>query len=520
MLSVDKNIAIFGDFRLSRPVSCYQKSKIVSLGLKNETQAGIGVATKITDVSSLIGVASSIDFSTGNLNESSVSSGRNTTKISRLEVRGAWQPADASINPNVGQRFVPANVGFALVQSDTMDKFALRLKHNNALVSYSMRVNPKIPKDWNVITFKINDTYTKQGTLDGRIGVRLDGGVQLDPDYSQASSNGQHSYFKPDEAYSLKRQIDREQQELQTYYENFSTAAHNSTSGSDVSTDFSTRNLANTYVWTSDGGFFSESSAVMETIQESSTGNYSFQDMGGAVAEVHSMIMGSAFKFEIDALFGGHLETVKSKAKETEKSFSLAVNAEPERDIQLYVNTAEEKKRYANSMNDGGGVFNNDGKPILRSGKVDAYRFMTFYLEPKMSNFEDFFNKVIDPIWLQSSNDPNARALQHANQSDKKPKCWRVMHRITFVSRVLSDAEAPNTPPVEKAMQAVNLQSSYQLMKQVEPFVNNRTQDYEIFSETVDQTLKRYFPELQSHTNIITESAAEYFGVEKDSAVE
>lgn len=95
------------------------------------------------------------------------------------------------------------------------------------------------------------------------------------------------------------------------------------------------------------------------------------------------MIMGSALKFEVDALFGGHLETMKSKAKETEESFSIVVEAEPERDIQMYVNTAEEKELYADRVNDGGGVFDKDGKAILRSGEVDAYRFMTFYLEPK-----------------------------------------------------------------------------------------------------------------------------------------
>ena len=63
-------------------------------------------------------------------------------------------------------------------------------------------------------------------------------------------------------------------------------------------------------------------------------------------------------------------------------------------------------------------------------------------------------------------------------------------------------------------------QSSYQLMKQLEPFVKNRTQDYEIFSKAVHQTLKRYLPELQGHANIIADTAAQYFGVEEDSALE
>lgn len=57
-------------------------------------------------------------------------------------------------------------------------------------------------------------------------------------------------------------------------------------------------------------------------------------------------------------------------------------------------------------------------------------------------------------------------------------------------------------------------------MNHLEPFVMNRTKDYETFSEAVHQTLKQYFPELQSHTDIIAESAAKYFGFERDSLAE
>ena len=72
---------------------------------------------------------------------------------------------------DVGARFVPENTGFALVQSETADVFALRLVHTGALVAYQMRPNPDIPKDWNIITFPIDPRYTKQGTLDGKVGL-------------------------------------------------------------------------------------------------------------------------------------------------------------------------------------------------------------------------------------------------------------------------------------------------------------------------------------------------------------
>ena len=104
-----------------------------------------------------------------------------------------------------------------------MDVFALRLAHNNALVAYRMRPNPDIPKDWNILMFPINPRYVKQGTLDGRVGANEDGSVQTDPDYPQATQYGQYSYFKPREAYALKKRIEREQQELATFYQQYST---------------------------------------------------------------------------------------------------------------------------------------------------------------------------------------------------------------------------------------------------------------------------------------------------------
>lgn len=137
-----------------------------------------------------------------------------------------------------------------------MDLFALRPSRNNALVSYQLRPNPDIPKDWNIITFPLNNTYTKQGTLDGKVGSKPDGSVQTDADYPSATVYAQHSYFKPKEAYSLKKRIDREQQELESYYQQYTTATK--LAGSSVPGQISTRNLANTYVWTASSGFFSE----------------------------------------------------------------------------------------------------------------------------------------------------------------------------------------------------------------------------------------------------------------------
>ena len=55
------------------------------------------------------------------------------------------------LNPAVGRRYLPANVGYALVKSGTADLFALRLKRTGSLVAFQVLPNPDIPEDWNVL---------------------------------------------------------------------------------------------------------------------------------------------------------------------------------------------------------------------------------------------------------------------------------------------------------------------------------------------------------------------------------
>ena len=152
----------------------------------------------------------------------------------------------------------------------------------------------------------------------------------------------------------------------------------------------------------------------------------------------------------------------------------------PDSDLQLHVNTPAEQAKYAGHIaQDSLAAWHPDGRPVLRPGRVDAYRFMTFYLEPATENFEDFFNKVIDPIWLAQSDDPDAMALRQAQQVEKKPRCWRILHRVTFVSRILPDF-APDAQPatVEEAMQVADVQSNWALIKKLEPFVRTKTESY------------------------------------------
>ncbi len=151
---------------------------------------------------------------------------------------------------------------------------------------------------------------------------------------------------------------------------------------------------------------------------------------------------------------------------------------------------------------------------IIGKGYLDAYRFKTFYLDSTERNFEDLFGKVVDPIWLAQSKHPNAAALREANQSDKKPPCWRVFHRVTFISRILPDFPDNTAPTLESVLKAENIDSNWELIQKLDPFVRDQTNDPATFSDAVRQALRTYLPELMPHSAEIITYLALYYGIE------
>ncbi|MDQ3814876.1 MAG: hypothetical protein M3347_13110, partial [Armatimonadota bacterium] len=152
-------------------------------------------------------------------------------------------------------------------------------------------------------------------------------------------------------------------------------------------------------------------------------------------------------------------------------------------------------------------------QPKRQPGKVDGYRFMTFYLEPRSEYFDEFFNKVIDPIWIAQSGEPNAAALRQAQQGNKRPPCWRVLHRVTFVSRVLEEFGSPTATPLEKDMRAADIESNYELIQKLAPFVRNKAGSYVEFAAAIRAAVTTYLPELQSHMTDIIRYMCLYFEV-------
>ncbi len=504
------------------------------LGYESETTFGVGVPgtgiqTTVEDVSLISGATGKMETSNSWLSEGIVGSSRTTSRLNELGLQGEWEAPNRIQYPAMGRRYVPYNVGFALVQSETADMFAMRLRHpdpaKRVVVALRMRPNPDIPKDFNIIIFPINPRYVKQGSLDGKVGLAAD------HDYPHALSlSSDSSYFKPIEAYTLKRRIEQEHQELALQYQKYevkpagadglavgtAVGAGSSSAlavaapplaigatlagasiGSAISGATAELNLPdrqalrtslyNTYVWTADGGFFVESQQAADLKQEMLGGAFSLSGQAGIYNHANFTVAKAAVKLELEALLGGHLHLTTQKSQASERTLGVAVEFDMERNINIQ---SQEQAQLVGKP----GPFDAAGNPIRCPGKVDAYRLMTFYLQPDKEHFEDFINKVVDPIWLNESSEPNAVALRQARGTDAVP--WRVLHRVTYISRVLPEIGTAGVTHVDEILQAANFSSNYELIRQIEPYVRTKVHDYVAFAAAVRQTVQQRLPEL------------------------
>lgn len=595
---------------------------------------GVGLTFKATANFSG-GYKGKYETSNGVVTKNGIVTERESRKTTRFQVNGHWQSAyidrklieddtasnpEAGYNKTLGLRFLPENKGLALVKSKTADVFALRLRGHRGILAYRMLPSPDIPEDFNLMTFDINPKYTKQGTLDGRLG--LDGNEEegfqafFDPDYRGSAGRGEYSYFKPREAYRLKSQIDREEAGLAAYYGNFnakstggapgyaslsddlpailavgggaavagglaavggmasagvasgvaasaaaiksailgttvaaSTAtpsilasvaagmpfvlgpilsatgvgmaavnmhtmtrfknAFEATPGSLAVTP-SRRNLMNTYVWTASGGLFELNSTQKNTFSQVMTGKFTVQDLhgmqaeGGFGADASGLSLKAAFKMV--GMMGSQLAVERSKQNDTSEGFAMKVTLTPPNNIRHYRYLTQQEWNFAFS--------DPYGKANL-PGKVDAYRFSTFFLDGKESHHDDFFEKVVDQKWLSQSSDPNAAALRPLKDRSTKSKPWRILHRVTFVSRILpsvTKADAGPATTVEQAMTASQIQSNYELINLLEPVLGGATNTVRSLTRRLHQELPR-FPHLLPFEPEIREMLVLYYGI-------
>ncbi len=437
------------------------------------------------------GMSKALDVRAGwklnfNLNKTWQSETNITTRSSnrltdRLELRGT--PEQTPKFPDIGLRYIPKNVGYALVISGTADVFIMRLMRSGKMIGYQASPIEGIPPDVNTITFLMNPAYVMQGSLDGLTGSKpTSDRFHRHVPAMRAQYGGLYpaSYYRLKEAYALKQQIENDDKRRESFFAQFSTSGmaasmesqideakdpeaigvspgggagadqeqqkKESAEAAGAQSDAVKKKQAEIDRMIADPGQraqaeagFSSWQKKMERLQvlagkRNIVNTYVWDADGGLRTEQQSfastaehMVGGS---FSVDGALGaeGQINVMGMKAELTamaNMSFTQTMNKtrSTSKGIELNVDLSGVESI---------GITNHDDEPILPGEKVDRYRFMTFYLEGSTQNFHDFWSYVVDPEWLRS-NGEEARALRQA--MGKANKAWRVLHRVTYVER-------------------------------------------------------------------------------------
>lgn len=455
----NKTSTFSGELNLSGGL--YQVSKSsVSVGLGAEAE------TRILETNIRGGIKTALS---GRLGDEMLTDQNHSSSVNlstSMTPSGTWEAADALLNPVVGRRYIQNNIGIALVKSSTADLYMQALKGTQTPVGYVLAPNLTIPVDTNIIDFPINPRYVKNGTLDGKVGL------VNDPDYPEANSE-RGSYFKPLEAYSLKRRIEKQEQQLKAYYDQFDITKYRhiasmeklleklkSNQFYDFAKNKNLRSLYNNYVWTAAGGLHKEEHSFANSYSETYTGTSELTFAAGLMFSADIGTPFGGYFIEADTLLGNTWTMTASKAEALSNGFSLLCEISPTNFLPAPILT----------MEDGTLTFNGY-ESSAAPGKVDAYRYMSFLLSPGAENFAAL-SSVVDQNWLRNSTSAAAAAMREAMENPSEP--WRVLYRTTFVSRVPApfqpvkdNTSAPNIVP------PANLPSNYWLVSLIDDQIQN-----------------------------------------------
>ncbi|HNN95958.1 MAG TPA: LamG domain-containing protein, partial [Pseudomonadota bacterium] len=464
--SVELSVSSDVEYSWSRSQSAAMGGNLdLFLGVDTQTMGGLGVMEQLLSVK--VGAKGSVNYSKEQSSSTNITSSSSQTVADRLELRGTEESSPAC--PQLGTRFVPRNVGYALVISSLADVYVSRLKKSGRMVGYTILPVDGIPPDVNTITFLMNPAYVMQGSLDGMVGSRA-----ASPRFyrdvpemrTQYGSLYPASYYRIEEAYALKEKIEAADKERAAYFAQFSVSDPEAEVGVDLPTEKPSasavatvlgkikelgdeasqklhastaflswqkkmedmlvrsgkRNIVNTYVWDADGGLHTDQQSFANTVEHTIGGSFNLDTSLGLEANV------TAFGVAVDctALMNSNLTQSISK---TERSSTA---------VQLNVDL---------SGVESAGITDETERPLVPGEKVDRYRFMTFYLEGSTDNYNEFFQRVVDPEWLQM-NSEEARALRQAR--GKANKTWRVLHRVTYVERPVLEGGVRGLPVAEK----------------------------------------------------------------------
>ncbi len=188
-------------------------------GVGWEIEGGLGIVTKVAE--GKVGVTGAYETEDTRANETAITATSTLTTSDRLALTGI--PEKEETFPALGTRWVPKNVGYALVISGMADVFVTKLRRSGRMVSYDIRPVEGVPLDVNTITFLINPAYTLNGSLDGMVGSRPADDVfypHVPAMRAQYGSLYPASYFRLKEAYALKEAIERQDKARESFFYN------------------------------------------------------------------------------------------------------------------------------------------------------------------------------------------------------------------------------------------------------------------------------------------------------------
>lgn len=172
-----------------------------------------------------LGAKGALALSRSQTADSTVSASVTISSTDRIELRGHVE-TDPAIS-QLGARFLPKNVGYALVVSALADVFVTRLKETQKMISYTVTPTPDVPPQINTITFLIDPAYTLNGTLDGQVGTHAaDERFYRNAPAMRARQGALFpaSYMRLREALGLQRQIEQQDKQRESFFVNFDTS--------------------------------------------------------------------------------------------------------------------------------------------------------------------------------------------------------------------------------------------------------------------------------------------------------
>lgn len=207
------------DFEMGANVDTF-----IGTGTKTDAvTTGLGLGTAERALETRAGLKGGLEFNYQFQNDSSITASSSQVLADKLELRGTRE-REANF-PHLGKRFIPKNVGYALVVSALADVFISRLARTKKMIGYQVLPVEGIPPDINTITFLINPAYTMSGSLDGMTGSSATSQrfFKHVPDMrTQYGSLYPASYYRLKEAYDLKEQIEQQDKNREAYFAQFS----------------------------------------------------------------------------------------------------------------------------------------------------------------------------------------------------------------------------------------------------------------------------------------------------------